>query len=161
MPEIICNTSPLQYLHQVGRLDLLPRLFSEVVVPTAVSAELAQGRRLGVDVPQLEVLPWVEMREPRSEVVLSLITDLGAGETATLALALERGDAVVILDDALARRHAQRLGVRFTGTLGLLLDAKRAGLIDAVTPVLDELQSLRFRLSAGTKEVIMQLAGET
>ena len=110
--------------------------------------------------PQLEVLPWVEMREPRSEVVLSLITDLGAGETATLALALERGDAVVILDDALARRHAQRLGVRFTGTLGLLLDAKRAGLIDAVTPVLDELQSLRFRLSAGTREVILRLAGE-
>ena len=68
LPEIICDTSPFQYLYQVGRLDLLPRLFSEVVVPSAVSAELAQGRRLGVDVPQPEVLPWVEIREPHSEV---------------------------------------------------------------------------------------------
>ncbi len=160
MPEIICNTSPFQYLHQLGRLELLPRLFSNVIVPTAVSAELAEGRRLGVDVPQPEMLPWAELREPHSEVVLSLITDLGAGETATLALALESGDAVVILDDALARRHAHRLGLRFTGTLGLLIDAKRVGLIMAVSPVLDELQRLRFWLSASTREAVLRLAGE-
>lgn len=118
MSEIICNTSPLQYLHQLGRLDLLERLAGNVVVPTAVASELAEGRRRGVDVPNPVLLPWVSLREPRSHCVLPLITDLGSGETAVLMLALEIQDAVVILDDGLARRHAQRLGLRLTGTLG-------------------------------------------
>ncbi|MGZ8219183.1 DUF3368 domain-containing protein [Methylomagnum sp.] len=92
--------------------------------------------------------------------MLPLITDLGAGESAVLALALESRDAVVILDDGLARRHAQRLGLRLTGTLGLLLDAKKAGYIDAVSPLLDGLQSLRFRLDPKTREAVLRRAGE-
>ncbi len=63
-----------------------------------------------------------------------------------LKLALECGDAIVILDDALASQAAHSLGLRVTGTLGLLLDAKRAGLITRIEPVLDTLESLRFRL---------------
>ncbi len=114
MPEIICNTSPLQYLHQLGRLDLLPRLVNQLIVPRAVAAELAEGRRLDVDIPDPQTLPWITLREPRSQAVLPLMTDFGPGETAVLALALESGDAIVVLDDNLARRHAERLGLRFT-----------------------------------------------
>ena len=47
-----------------------------------------------------------------------------------------------------------------TGTLGILLDAKRAGLIDAVAPLLDALQQLRFRLSSSTRADVLKLAGE-
>lgn len=160
MSDIICNTSPLQYLHQIGRLDLLPRLVSRVVVPTAVAAELAEGRRLGLNLPALETLSWVDLRKPRSEAVLRLATDLGKGETAVLALALESTDAIMILDDALARRHAEILGLRLTGTLGVLLDAKRAGLIARVMPLIDELQSFGFRLSRQTRDAVLCLAGE-
>ena len=112
MTEVICNTSPLQYLHQLGRLELLPHLTGHVVVPTAVATELAEGHRLGVGVADPEELPWITLREPRSHAVLPLMTDLGPGETVVLAFALESADAVVILDDALARRHAERLGLR-------------------------------------------------
>jgi predicted nucleic acid-binding protein len=69
-------------------------------------------------------------------------------------------DTVIVLDDALARRIAEALGLRFTGTLGLLLDAKRTGLIHAVRPVLDQLQSLRFRVSSHTRAAVLKLAGE-
>lgn len=160
MSEIICNTSPLQYLHQIGWLDLLPRLVTRVVVPTAVAAELAEGRRLGLDLPVPDTLPWVDLRAPRSEAVLRLAMDLGPGETAALALALESADAITILDDALARRHAEVLGLRLTGTLGVLLDAKRAGLIARVMPLIDDLQSLGFRLSGQTRDAVLCLAGE-
>jgi len=91
---------------------------------------------------------------------LRLATDLGSGETAVLALALEITDAVVILDDAMARRHAQVLGLRLTGTLGVLLDAKREGLVTDVAPLLDDLQSLGFRLSGTTRDAVLRLAGE-
>lgn len=160
LPEIICNTSPLQYLHQVGRLDLLQRLAGRLIVPTAVAMELAEGRQLGIDVPDPGNLPWVTLREPSSQAVLPLMIDLGPGETAVLALALESRDALVILDDGLARRHAERLNLRLTGTLGLLVDAKRAGYIDAVAPLLDALQGLRFRLHPATRLAVLRLAGE-
>jgi len=57
LPDVICNTSPLQYLHQIGQLELLPKLVSRVVVPTAVAKELAEGRRRGLDLPVPETLP--------------------------------------------------------------------------------------------------------
>ena len=160
MPEVICNTSPLQYLHQIGYLELLPRLVSRIVVPTAVAAELEAGRHLGLDLPDPEALPWVELRDSANRQVLRLVADLGHGETAVLALALECSDALVILDDAIARRHAEVLGLRLTGTLGVLLDAKRAGLVPALTPLVDALQRLGFRLSKDTRNAVLRLAGE-
>ena len=160
MSEVICNTSPLQYLHQLGRLELLPLLAGRVVVPPAVIDELAVGKANGVAVPEPLTLDWITVRQPNSIAVLPLAVDLGSGEAAVLALALETPDAVVIIDDALARRRAELLGIRLTGTLGILLDAKRAGLVDAVAPLLDGLQQLRFRLSSSTRADVLKLAGE-
>jgi predicted nucleic acid-binding protein len=89
-----------------------------------------------------------------------LVNDLGQGETQVLMLGLELRDAVVVIDDALGRRMAEGLALRLTGTLGLLLDAKRVGLISAVSPLLDRLHTLRFRVSAETRAAVIKLAGE-
>lgn len=75
-------------------------------------------------------------------------------------LALEAPEAIVVLDDALARQLAEALGLRLTGTLGLLLDAKQAGLVPALAPLLDQLQALRFRLAPQTRTAVLKLAGE-
>ena len=85
---------------------------------------------------------------------------MGPGETEVLALALELPDSVAILDDALGRVVAEKLGIRFTGTLGLLLDARKSSQVEAVTPCVDRLQSLGFRLSSQTRELVLKLAGE-
>jgi predicted nucleic acid-binding protein len=92
--------------------------------------------------------------------VIPLVVDLGPGETETLALALESGNAVVVIDDALARRVAAMLGLPYRGTLGLLLDAKTARVVKAVGPLLDRLKSLGFRLSRETESSVLELAGE-
>jgi predicted nucleic acid-binding protein len=160
LPNIICNTSPLQYLHQLGCLHLLPALAGHVIIPQAVAEELAAGTARGIEVPVPQSLEWLTVRRPASAAVLPLVTDLGRGEAEVLALALELSDAVVILDDALARRMAEALGIRLTGTLGILLDAKRAGLIDTIMPWLDQLQVLRFRLHPATRTAVLKLAGE-
>ena len=78
-----------------------------------------------------------------------------------LALALETGDSVCVLDDALARRVASALQLRVTGTLGVLIDAKRAGLLSAIRPQLDQLHSLGFRLAAHTRATVLKMAGES
>jgi len=124
LPDVICDTSPLQYLHQLNLLRILPALAERVIVPPAVTKELEAGHRLGVSLPDVMALDWITVRQPTSEAALPLVTDLGPGETEVLMLALESPEAVAVLDDALARRVAETLGLRLTGTLGLLLDAK-------------------------------------
>jgi len=101
------------------------------------------------------------MRRPKSAPVLPLVNDLGLGETEVLALALESSDAIVVLDDAMARRVAESLNLKLIGTLGVLLSAKRAGLIAAVAPMLDQLQALRFRIAPRTRAAVLGLAGES
>ena len=161
MPEIIANTSPLQYLHQLGALAFLPKLVGSIIVPPAVQDELSAGRKLGLDLPDIQALDWISVRLPSSSVTPPLVTALGAGERQVLTLALETADAICILDDALARRIAGVLKLRITGTLGILIDAKRYGLIAAVRPQLDQLQSLGFRVAAHTRAAVLKMSGET
>ena len=160
MAEIICNTSPLQYLYQLGLLELLPKLAEKIIVPSAVFAEIEIGRENSVDLPDLSTLEWIEIRQAKRSVISPSAFDWGAGETEVLALALESENAIVILDDLLARRAAERLGIKIIETLGILLEAKRKNLLAEVKPILDELEKLRFRLSRQTREAVLKLAGE-
>ena len=161
MPEFICNTSPFQYLHQLGHLEILPRLIVRVIVPEAVVRELEVGRKNGCALPDVRALPWVEIRRPVSTPALPLASHLGPGESAVLALALESPNSVVILDDGLARQAAEHLHLPLIGTLGLLLNAKRAGLLPAVGSCLDRLDQLRFRVSPQTRLAVLSAAGES
>jgi uncharacterized protein len=160
LAEVIVNASPLQYLHQAGQLDLLPRLFGRIIVPEAVAAELAAGRRLGVSLPEPEVLEWVDLVTPASPVGGLLAWDLGAGESAVLSLALERPGSWVVLDDKLARQAAIHLKVPLLGTAGVLLRAKHAGHLPSVRPILDKLTALGFRLTPETMRSILEIARE-
>jgi len=92
--------------------------------------------------------------------LLPLVTHLGDGEKEVLALGLELPGALLLLDDRDARRHGRVLGLEVTGTLGLLLLAKERGKLDAVGPMLDRLDALRFRLDATTRQAVLRLARE-
>ena len=159
-PDYIVNTSPIQYLHQAGLLHILAAMLGRVIVPTAVADELAAGRDLKLDLPDPANLAWMEIKRPVSAPVLPLVVDLGSGETEVLALAKEIAGSVVVIDDAVARRVAKTVGIPLTGTLGLLPDAKRKGVVLEIKPVLDNLDELRFRCSEQTRASILRLAGE-
>jgi uncharacterized protein len=160
LPEVICNTSPLQYLHQIGQLSIIPALVGSIIVPPAVLVELDAGIAKGLDLPQPENLKWIRIQAPISAKAASLITDLGPGESQVLMLALEMPGSIALLDDSLARRMAIANGIAIKGTLGLLLDAKRAGYLITVRPSLDRLQELGFRLAEQTRDAAMKLACE-
>ena len=160
MPEVIVNTSPLQYLFQLNLLEFLPSLYGHVIVPEAVVLELYRGRERGCLLPNVEKLAWVTVKQPRHPVLLPLASGLGVGESAVLALAREIPGAVAVLDDKRARRYARLLGVRLTGTLGILLKAKHAGKLAALYPVMEQLEKLGFRFHHDTRNAILKLAGE-
>jgi predicted nucleic acid-binding protein len=160
VPEVICDVSPVQYLHQARLLDILRLRYGAITIPAAVAAELREGRLRGVDLPDFESLDWMRIRQPAGRLLLPIITDLGAGEREVLALGTETPDSLVILDDALARRYARLLNLPLTGTLGVVLKAKETGLLPAVAPVLDRLQKLRFWMDPETRQAVLTLAGE-
>ena len=159
MPEVVSSTTPLQYLHQAGVLEVLPRLYGRIVVPSAVADELRAGLEAGVEVPDLSFLDWIEIRsvEPSPWPVAR---DIHRGEAEVLALTGASPGTLMILDDLAARRHAKLLGLKFTGTLGVLLRAKREGLIPTVAPVLDKMEECGFRLAGSTRTEVLALAGE-
>jgi predicted nucleic acid-binding protein len=154
----ISNTSPLLYLHRIGALPWLREIFSDVWVPRAVLEELREGARRGHDVPQPERFDWINVVEPGSVPSEWLALDLGAGEVAAMALALENRDRIVLLDDALARRIGHAAGLKVWGTLRVLLEAKARGLTDSISPLLDKLEEAGMWISRDIRERVLALA---
>lgn len=87
MREVISNTSPLQYLFQAELIDLLPTLYGTIVVPSGVVDELAEGRALGISLPDPLGLPWVHIRSLPDAAILRIAADLDRGEREVLAMA--------------------------------------------------------------------------
>ena len=159
-PRVITDTSPLQYLFQVGALDLLPALFGRITVPVGVAHELAVGRSLGTLLPDPAAYGWMETCEVADTSLLPTVSDLGPGEREAIALARQWPGSLVILDDGRARRYAHVHQIRCTGTLGILVTSKDLGLISAVTPCVAALEEHGFHLNPGTRAHVLRLAGE-
>ena len=115
---------------------------------------------MGVDLPVVRALPCWAIQAPEGLDKVPTVADLGGGEKEVLALGMQIPGAVVILDERLARLHAQALKLTFTGTLGILLRAKAEGRLSQIEPVLAHLDRLGFRLSAKTRTAVLKLAGE-
>ena len=157
---VICNTTPLLYLHQLGLLQLIPKICGKIHIPPAVVIELNAGKEQGVDVPDVAEYSWIEINSPLSASANSLIRDLGDGETEVLLLALEHQGSLVILDDNLARRYAVLNKIPVVGTCGLLLKAKSCGMIPEVSSIISQLENKGFYLSNEFKEYVIRLANE-
>ena len=160
MPEVITDTSPIQYLYQIAQLALLPTLYGQISMPQAVADELAQGLAQGISLPDPTSLPWLALCQVPPSTLVPDLPNLGAGEREALSLATTLPDSLVILDDALARSYAQQLNIPVTGTLGVLLKGKQSGYIDAIAPLLDQLNALNFRLAPVTRAAVLKLANE-
>lgn len=156
---VILNSTPLIALFQIGGLELLHQLFDVVVIPAAVWDEFT-----AIDTQnRLDALtnrPWIQRQLLlRPEQALVFI-GLGQGEAETLALALEQQARLVVIDERRGRKYAQRLGLPITGTLGLLLLAKEAGLIERVAPVIESLQSGGLFLDEALIATALAMSGE-
>ena len=126
---VVGDTGPLNYLLLIGQVDVLPSLFSRVVIPQAVAAELASARapevvRIWVGNPPA----WVDIQpDPADDGTL---TTLDYGERSATALALLIKAPQILMDDLDGRIEAERRNLKVTGTLGILVEAHRRGLLD-------------------------------
>ena len=148
---IISDTSSLLAFYEIGEMSILQKMYSKIVTTSAVQSEFEYA------------LPtWIIVREPLEEHVQSVRQrfKLDLGEVTAIALALSLPEATLIIDEAAGRRAAQELGIQVTGTLGILLKAKKRGIIPAVRPLIRKLQAVNFRMSEPLITAILAEAGE-
>ncbi len=163
MPTVISDASVLICLGAVGQIGWLREFYTEVIVPPCVWAEVTSaGTRPGAAEARTAQHDGWQLRAPVPTPLLAhLQRTLDAGEAEAIALATELPQSLLLLDDADGRETALQMGLDFTGTVGVLLRAKRAGKLPALKPVLDQLmQQHRFRLSRSLYEEVLGRAGE-
>ncbi|MDJ0899962.1 MAG: DUF3368 domain-containing protein [Xenococcus sp. MO_188.B8] len=162
MPKqlIIVNTSPLLYLHQVGCLELLQKLYQNIYVPNAVQEELNVGKNQGIDIPKIDEIAWIKICSVSSVAVLPTVIDLGKGEAEVIALGIENNNSLLVIDDQLARRIADLYNLKYTGTLGVLIKAKQAGYLKSIATVIRELRNQGMWLTDQIVNKVIKLAGE-
>jgi predicted nucleic acid-binding protein len=142
-------------LDKIGRV-YLPAGLATVSIPTAVMTEIGQGPT-PVDLARLGAYRIVEVGTIHPMVAA---WDLGTGESEVLSLAAASSGAIAVIDDRSARRCADALGVSARGTLRVLLDAKRAGLVSEVAPLMSALRGAGLYVSDSLVARVLQLAGE-
>jgi predicted nucleic acid-binding protein len=160
--RVVSNTSPIINPAMVGCLDLLKQLYTFILIPDAVYDEIVL---LGAGLPgavEVQTEPWFRRQTITDTALLArLRAHLDEGEAAALTLAAEVKADLLLLDERAARRHAFSLGLRCAGLLGILLAAKRAGLLSNIKPVLDDLiANAGFWVSAPLYDQILRAAGE-
>ena len=157
----VANAGPLIALAGIGELRVLPGLFERVLVPDAVMREVTEA---GLERPGARAVreaTFLERRavDPGPEPLLA--SELGPGEAAVIALAHRLGAEFALLDERRARRTAERAyGLRVRGSAGLLVAAKRAGLVAAVRPLLEAMIRNGYFVSMGVVERACREAGE-
>jgi len=159
-PQAILNTSPLLYLHRARALYLLTEVFSSASSTPSVMEELDVGAKQGLDVPTPTDLAMVQICSPNPKPEPWQALDLGMGEASVIALAAQKGDSLVVLDDLQARRIAVAAGLQVWGTLRILMEAKRMGALPTVGPLMDRLIQSGMWISRDVRIRILRLAGE-
>lgn len=158
--RVVVNASPLITLFKSGQAHLLPALFETVHVPDAVWLEIAAGGHDDVAARELPGTDWAIRLPPQDFDPLILAWDAGPGETEVLTYARTHSGVWAVVDDDYARRCAQSLGIRTLGTCGVIVLAKRRGVIDEVKPCLEALQAAGLWLSEGLVRAVLSEAGE-
>jgi len=157
---VVSDTSPILNLARIGRLEILASLYKQVLIPPGVFKELAVTKTEASAAIDAARHSWLLLGTPKDQDrVLRLRADLDAGEAEAIVLAVELHANLLLVDERRGRRTAAALGLRIIGLLGVLAEAKQAGLIESVKPLLDELiQNARFWIGPDLyREVLVEL----
>lgn len=149
-------------LAAIGHLSLLEQLYGRVLIPEAVFTEIAV---VGAGQPgstEVQTLAWIEtVVVADRRLVAALERTLDVGEAEAIACAIERSADLLLVDERAARSEAANRGLRRIGLLGVLRDAKGAGLISSVRPLLDDLRlRVNFWVSDATYQAVLADVGE-
>ncbi|NBC05675.1 MAG: DUF3368 domain-containing protein [Bacteroidetes bacterium] len=150
MKVVIADTSCLIVYDKIQRLDILRKTFPELIITQQVGEEFG-------------TLPdWLNISiiEEKDELYLELLNNLGRGEASSIALASQMKNSLLIIDEKKGRIAALKHGISIIGSLGVLVEAKRKGVIVSVREALSKIEETNFRVSESIKKKVLEKAGE-
>lgn len=158
--RIIINSSPLIVLFKSKQAELLPQLFTEILVPEWVFEEVTKGGGDDIASRKLPTVSWIQIVKHFCIAPEAAAWNLGRGESQVLSLALRNSDYAAIVEDRAARRCGQSLSIFTMGTGGLPILAKKRGLITSISPGIPALRDAGLWLSDSIVNILKNQAGE-
>ena len=147
---IISDTSCFITLSNIGELDILRLLYKQIITTTEIAAEF------GENLPD-----WVEIIHVSDKAKQELLEmQVDKGEASAIALALESENPFLIIDDYKARKLANNLKIKHTGTIGVIIAAKQKGIILSIKPILEKIKKTNFRISGDLELQALMQANE-
>jgi hypothetical protein len=162
MTKVICNASPLINLARIRKLPLLHDLYGELTIPQAVWQEVVVDGHGQPGADDVARATWISVQTvANSTLVQALRQELDAGEAEAIALTLEIQEPLLLMDERLGRETAKHLNIPYIGLVGILVLAKKKGLIPATKPFLDKLRDVAgFRVSERLYMRVLRDEGE-
>jgi predicted nucleic acid-binding protein len=154
------NASPLIFLAQAEKIDLLRLAGDTGFVPETVVRELEAGAHIHDTAQVVRETAWLRIVDTPEPVEAIRIWDLGEGESSVLAWVLSHPGSTAVLDDLQARRCAATLELPVRGTLGLVIAAKQRGKIPAARPLIEQLREAGMYLSDAVVNFALRKIGE-
>lgn len=159
--ELVINTTPIiSLIAATGSLDMLPLLYSRVWVPVEVCRKIQAGGQDGFAITEFEQMNWLHKQKQAVKVSLLLQNSLDVGEAAVIQLALDQGIPLVAIDESVGRRFARLSGLTVTGSIGILLRAKKLGYPLTMTEAIRRMRQRGIWLGDKVVEFALREAGE-
>lgn len=155
--RLVINTGPLVTLARIEALDLPSKLPYKFLCPLEVRTELDAGAANGHTVVSPD---WLEIQALNRDLSLPIVSVLDVGEAAVIQLALEQQIPLVCIDEWKGRRVAASVGLKVTGSLGLLGRAKMLGIIPAVKPLIERALQSGIRYHPSLVRAVLSEVGE-
>ena len=155
---IVSDASILINLARIGKLNLLRKLYGEIIVPEAVWQEVVVDGTGRPGAEDLQKAGWIKRVPVKNhQLVRALMLDLDAGEAEAIALALELEAELLFMDERLGRESAHYFGLHYIGLIGVLIEAKHRGVISAVKPLINALRDKAgFRIAKSLYERVLR-----
>lgn len=159
---VVADAGPLIALARIGQFHLLRLLFGEIYVPPSVQREVLSSSQGRPGAHEVATENWVLAADIEDWTAVQLLRDrLDAGESEAIVLALEKKADLILIDEARGRRVAEAHGLNRTGTIGVLIMAKKRGFIAELRPLLDRLLEVGFRMDDELYQTALKLTAET
>lgn len=161
MLKVIVNSTPLIALCHIDSLDILKKIYGEIIIPKAVYNEISAKENSVCKRQVDESRSWIKVENIQNEMAKALYkSQLHDGEVEVMILAKEKEADVVIIDDMNAKKHAKYLKLPVTGTLGVLIKAKKLGYINQLEPLLNGMVQNNIYLGDKLIERCLKEVGE-
>ena len=159
---VVSDTTAITHLAKIGALDLLRKLYVEILIPDAVFTELSKAKKTQPGALQVLNSKWIKVVKINNQSIVNKLTNhLDLGESEAIALSIELQSDVLIIDEVKGRDIAKKLGRNIIGMIGVLLEAKKKGYIKTVKPYLDKLRATGFILGEDIYQLALKLSQES